>query len=134
MWTPARQALLEASLQARPRPVLVGNPDIVAPRETGFSTEPGAYAHQLADRTGVAPEFFGKPFRSIFDLAFAQVPDANPARTVMVGDSLHTDILGGQTAGVKTALIADYGFFAGADEAQAIASAGILPDYILTRP
>lgn len=134
VWTEARQALLEAALIRNPRPVFVGNPDIVAPREDGFSTEPGSYAHRLADRTGVKPRFFGKPFRNIFDLAFAQLGAFNPARTVMVGDSLHTDILGGQAAGVKTALISNYGFFGGADVHGPIAASGIMPDYILQQP
>jgi len=134
VWTEARQALLEASLIRNPRPVYVGNPDIVAPRETGFSTEPGSYAHRLATATGVAPKFFGKPFDNIFELAFARLGTFDPARVVMVGDSLHTDILGGQAAGVKTALIADYGFFAGCDVDGPIATSGIQPDYILKRP
>ena len=134
VWTEARQKLLETSLQQRPRPVFVGNPDIVAPRETGFSTEPGAYAHRLADATGIEPRFFGKPFSNIFDLAFAHLGDFDPARTLMVGDSLHTDILGGQAAGLKTALIANYGFFAGHDVSDPIAVSGIEPDYILAEP
>lgn len=133
-WTEVRQRLLEASLIKNPRPVYVGNPDIVAPRENGFSTEPGAFAHQLADRTGVAPQFFGKPFQNIYDLAFAQLGLPDPARTVMVGDSLHTDILGGQVAGVKTALIAGFGFFGGGDVTGPIARSGIAPDFILERP
>lgn len=134
VWSEARQALLEAALIRNPRPVFVGNPDIVAPREDGFSTEPGSYAHRLADQTGVAPRFFGKPFHNIFDLAFAQLGAFDPMRTVMVGDSLHTDILGGQAAGIKTALIAGYGFFGGADVHDPIATSGIKPDYILERP
>jgi glycerol 3-phosphatase-2 len=135
VWTEDRQALLEASLTGTPRPVYVGNPDIVAPRETGFSTEPGSFAHRLADRTGVEPQFFGKPFHNIFDLAFAQLaPGYDPQRVVMVGDSLHTDILGGQAAGVKTALIAGYGFFGGTDVHVPIAESGIRPDYILEQP
>jgi len=134
VWPPERQTLLETSLREHARPVYVGNPDIVAPRETGFSTEPGHFAHRLADATGVEPRFFGKPFGNIFDLAFARLDAFDPARTVMVGDSLHTDILGGQAAGVKTALIAGYGFFAGHDVANPIATAGIEPDYILARP
>ncbi|MEM7669972.1 MAG: HAD-IIA family hydrolase, partial [Pseudomonadota bacterium] len=119
-WTEARQALLETSLMRNPRPVFVGNPDIVAPRETGFSSEPGYYAHRLADRTGVVPEFLGKPFPQIFDLAFARLGEGDRGRIVMVGDSLHTDILGGQIAGLKTALIAGYGFFAGVDVEKAV--------------
>ncbi|WP_432816802.1 HAD-IIA family hydrolase [Sulfitobacter sp. JB4-11] len=134
VWTESRQAMLEAALRARPRPVYVGNPDIVAPREQGFSTEPGSFAHRLADATGVAPQFYGKPFGNIFDLAFAHLGGIDPARTVMVGDSLHTDILGGQAAGIKTALIADYGFFAGHDVQPRIAASGIAPDFILKRP
>lgn len=133
-WTQERQMLLEQSLRVAPRPVYVGNPDIVAPRETGFSTEPGCYAHRLADATGVAPKFFGKPFKTIFDLAFERLDKAEPGRTVMVGDSLHTDILGGQSAGIKTALISDYGFFAGHDVINPIAVSGIQPDFILERP
>jgi len=134
VWTETRQALLEASLRNAPRPVYVGNPDIVAPREDGFSIEPGHFAHRLADQTGVEPQFFGKPFGNIFDLAFAQIDKIDLGRTVMVGDSLHTDILGGQAAGLKTALIAGYGFFAGHDVAGPIATSGIQPDYILQRP
>ncbi len=134
-WTEERQNLLEAALAARPRPVWVGNPDIVAPREAGFSVEPGHYAHQLADRTGIAPNFFGKPFGNIYDLAFQRLDPSIPRdRIVMVGDSLHTDILGAQTAGIKSALIADYGFFAGSDVFDAIRRAGIRPDHVLNRP
>lgn len=134
-WGEKRQILLESSLITHPRPVLVGNPDIVAPREVGFSTEPGSYAHRLADRTGIQPRFFGKPFHNIFDLVFGHLGAGyDKSRILMVGDSLHTDILGGQAAGVKTALNAGHGFFAGHDVAKAIATSGIQPDFILQRP
>ena len=133
-WTEERQSLLEASILSNPRPVYVGNPDIVAPREGGFSTEPGAFAHRLADRTGVSPQFFGKPFSNIFDLAFARLDNSDSARVVMVGDSLHTDILGGHVAEVKTALISNFGFFSGSDVTKAISVSGIQPDFILDRP
>ena len=135
VWTEERQDLLEAALIRNQRPVFVGNPDIVAPRETGFSTEPGSYAHRLADRTGVEPYFFGKPFGNIFDLVFERLEnDVDCSRIAMVGDSLHTDILGGQAANVKSVLIAGYGFFQGHEVAEAIAASGIKPDYILDRP
>lgn len=134
-WTEERQQLLEDALIARPRPVWVANPDIVAPRESGFSTEPGSFAHRLADRAGVDPIFFGKPFANIYDIAFARLgKDVDRSRIVMVGDSLHTDILGAQTAGIASALIANFGFFAGHSVDQYIAEAGIRPDFILKRP
>ncbi len=134
-WNEARQARLEAALIDKPRPVWVGNPDIVAPRENGFSIEPGHFAHRLADRTGVTPRFFGKPFPDIFELAFASLKaPIDRSRALMVGDSLHTDILGAQTAKVASALVAGYGFFAGHDIDASIAQAGIAPDFILKRP
>ena len=134
-WTEARQDLLEAALRAHPRPVLVGNPDIVAPRETGFSIEPGYFAHRLADRTGVEPEFFGKPFGAVFDLAFRRLgPGFDRDRVLMVGDSLHTDVLGAQAAGLASALVTSHGFFAGDDAARWMEMSGIRPDYLLDHP
>nr|WP_235971250.1 HAD-IIA family hydrolase [Palleronia pontilimi] len=133
-WTEHRQALLEDAMRARPRPVIVGNPDIVAPREDGLSREPGHFAHGLADRTGIAPVFLGKPFPQIFELALARL-DAPPppARVLMVGDTLHTDILGGRHMGVATALVTGFGSLKGLDVDDAIARSGIVPDLIVGR-
>ncbi len=134
-WTDERQTLLESSLRTKPRPVLVGNPDIVAPRVDGLSREPGYFAHRLADATGVTPEFFGKPFANVFEMALAKLaPGYDPARVVMVGDTLQTDILGGRVAGVKTALITEYGALRGVNVAAAISRSGIVPDFIMPRP
>jgi len=134
-WTENRQALLETSLAQNPRQVLVGNPDIVAPRDTGLSKEPGHYAHRLADKTGIAPLFFGKPFGPVFETALARAGQGiDPDRIVMVGDTLQTDILGGRAAGVKTALITGFGSLRGMDAQEAIVRSGIVPDYIMERP
>ncbi len=134
VWNETRQAMLEAALLERPRPVLVGNPDIVAPREYGFSKEPGLFAHRLADRTGVTPQFFGKPFANIYDLAFSRLGHIDKSRVLMVGDSLHTDILGARNAGIASALISGFGFFAGHDVETAIMKAGIVPSFVVNRP
>lgn len=135
-WTPARQTLLIDSLRRNPRPVLVGNPDIVAPREGGLTLEPGYFAHQIADATGIVPRFYGKPFPDIFQMALSRAqaarPDlTDPTRMLMVGDTLHTDILGGAAAGLRTALITDHGALCGMDVPAAITTAGIRPDLIL---
>ena len=134
VWTEERQEMLLDSLKRNSRPVYVGNPDIVAPREGGFSVEPGSFAHRVADITGISPIFYGKPFRNIFDLAFERLGNFNPDRTVMVGDSLHTDILGGHNVGIKTALISGHGFFSGQGVDKPIEISGIKPDYILADP
>ncbi len=133
-WTEARQVMLEEALRTNPRKVLVANPDIVAPRETGFSAEPGHFAHRLADRTGVVPEFFGKPFPGIFDISLARAGAVDKARVLMVGDSLHTDILGARAVGIASALVTRFGFFANADADRSIHQSGIIPDFVIDRP
>lgn len=61
---------------------------------------------------GIAPYFKGifisgeiginKPDKRFFDSCFAQIPGFDPARTIMVGDSLTSDVLGGKNAGIPT--------------------------------
>ena len=134
-WNDERQKLLVRSIAANPRPVLVGNPDIVAPYEGGLSREPGYYAHLLADETGCSPLFFGKPFANVFTYAMSVLGgETPPNRILMVGDTLHTDILGGRAVGFKTALVTGYGFFGGADPEPAIRQTGLVPDFIMPRP
>ena len=43
-----------------------------------------------------------KPAKAYFDACFAQIPDFDPAKAMIVGDSLSSDILGGINAGIKT--------------------------------
>ncbi|MBL1437383.1 MAG: HAD-IIA family hydrolase [Rhodobacteraceae bacterium] len=130
IWNDARQAMLVETLRANPRPALVGNPDLVAPYEHGFTLQPGLYAHWLADRTGLEPLFFGKPFGGMFTEARRRFGAVPPERVLMIGDTLHTDILGGAAAGFKTLLVENHGMFKGADVAPYIEKSGIAPDYI----
>lgn len=120
---------LAAALAQRRRPVVVANPDLVAPRETGLSKEPGYYAHELADALDLSPVFFGKPFGNAFDDAKTRLQGIDPQRTAMVGDTLHTDILGGAAAGFKTVLVQDHGLFAGLATETFVQKSGIIPDY-----
>lgn len=46
-----------------------------------------------------------KPSKEYFDGCFAQIPDFEPAKAMMVGDSLTSDILGGIQSGMKTCWI-----------------------------
>jgi HAD superfamily hydrolase (TIGR01450 family) len=131
-WTPARQSMLAESLRRRPRPVLCGNPDLVAPRETGLTLEPGFHAHALHDATGVAPVFYGKPFADAFALAAARIdPRIPPQRIAMVGDTLHTDILGGAAQGWRTVLVRSHGLLKDLDHRALIRRTGIVPDFIV---
>ncbi len=130
-WTAALQDRLMRALAHRMRPLVVANPDIVAPQEGGLSVEPGAFAHDLADQLGLVPQWFGKPFGDGFADAMARLGGIPAARVAMVGDTLHTDILGGRAAGMGTILVARHGLFAGRDVAPYIARSGIVPDVIV---
>jgi len=134
-WSMELHSKMLQSLINNLRPLLVGNPDVVAPREDKFSIEPGFYAHEIARQTKVVPGFFGKPFVNSFDaikakLAFDKL-DVDPSRIAMVGDTLHTDILGGAAAGFRTILVEDHGLFRGLDPAPYIETSGIVPDFIV---
>ena len=130
-WTEAQQMLLQESLAKVARPILVGNPDIVAPRGRYLSLEPGYYGHKLGSELKIEAKFFGKPFTNIYDLAFSRLPNIDPSRVVMVGDTLHTDVLGGAAYGIKTALVTDHGLFSGYDYKKFIEQTQIVPDYII---
>ena len=43
-----------------------------------------------------------KPERAYFDYCFAHIDGFDPARALMIGDSLTGDVLGGKNAGIKT--------------------------------
>ena len=45
---------------------------------------------------------FNKHAKEFFDACFARIPDFDPKKAVMVGDSLTSDILGGKNAGITT--------------------------------
>ena len=125
-------AEISNELQARPRPVLVGNPDLASPWETGFNVEPGEYAHRLTDRLGLEPVFFGKPYANAFDELFSRLPENfDRRRAVMIGDTLHTDILGGAAAGMSTILVTGHGVLKSMDISECITASGICPDYVI---
>jgi len=130
-WNESRQLLLRESLAQTPRPILVGNPDIIAPRGSHFSLEPGHYAYELGRDLKLELQLFGKPFANIYDLAFKRLPNVNFSRVAMVGDSLHTDILGGAAYGVKTVLVTEHGLFSGFDCRPFIMETKIFPDFII---
>ncbi len=134
-WNMNLHAKMLQSLKTSPRPLLVGNPDVVAPREDKFSIEPGFYAHDIANQTGVEPLFCGKPFTNSFDAVKARLESEGstvPAsRIAMVGDTLHTDILGGAAAGFRTILVENHGLFRGHKTAPYIEKSGIVPDFIV---
>lgn len=75
----------------------------------------------LQDRTGIAQHLFGKACPEAFVAVLAGMA---PGRNAMIGDTLHSDILGGQAAGLATIPVAALGLFT----APHIAQSGIVPN------
>ena len=133
-WSIGRHALLAQALRESPRPVLVANPDVSAPYpDRRLSAEPGYWALRIEAETGVRCEPYGKPFAPAFELALSRLGSAaaRPERVAMVGDGLHTDILGGLAAGLGTVLVTDHGLLKGLDWRERSARTGIVPDHVV---
>jgi len=129
-WNETLQDRLTQSLSRKARPVKVANPDLVAPRGDLLTLEPGYFSHLAATATGAQLDFFGKPFDRAFEAALARLPGIAPERILMVGDTLHTDILGGQASGMSTLLVTDHGALQGMNIEACIQRSGICPDFI----
>ena len=132
-WGDMRQSYLRAALSDRLRPVVVANPDLVAPQEYGLSIEPGYFAHELMDQfPDLDIEFHGKPFPSVYDRVEALLGNGvSRDRIVMMGDTLHTDILGANMRGWGSVLVTGHGFLKGQDVEAAIRQSGIVPDWLI---
>lgn len=137
-WNDEKQNTLIEALTDRPRPLLLANPDLIAPQSQQSSIEAGSYVLLLPNQLFNQVRVFGKPYPLIYEIARQRLRSQkivfNPERCVMIGDTLHTDILGGNAFGIKTALVTDYGFLRAADYQTAIAESGIFPDYVLNSP
>ncbi len=132
-WTMTRQDLLVKAMQHRPRNMLIGNADLAAPRDEGFSVEPGHFGHQIADLFPNHVQFFGKPFPEVYDLIEATLPSLTPNRIAMCGDTLHTDILGAAARGWRTVLVTQDGLFAGYDTRPFSKQSRLFADWRLDR-
>ena len=138
-WDPMYQEILKESLLSKPRPFFVSNPDIVAPHLDTFSIEPAFYTFHLINDGVNLPIWFGKPFPQIFEMALERVEaitgmNINLSRVGMVGDTLHTDILGANSFGIKSVLMTNHGLFKDEKISKMIKNTGIIPDFIVQSP
>lgn len=130
-WTNNQQKLLTQSLLRRQRPVLIANADLVAPRDNGFSLEPGNFGHLLLDQGVKDVSFFGKPFPKVYDLLEQTLGEVDQDKIIMCGDSLHTDVIGAAARGWKTVLVTRDGLFAGFDTSDFCKRSNLYPDWRL---
>ncbi|BDW86494.1 HAD-IIA family hydrolase [Roseicyclus marinus] len=133
IWTPDRQGFLLKALERQPRPVVIANADLVAPREGGFTLEPGHFGHLLLDEGIPDVRFLGKPFSEVYEMVEASLPGTSTERIAMCGDTLHTDILGAAARGWRSVLVSRDGLFAGEYAPAYCLSSNIRPTWHLSR-
>ena len=138
-WDPLWQEILLNSLKDYPRPLFVANPDLVAPHQNKFSIEPAYYVSLLIKNGVHLPFWLGKPFHTIFEIAVNRINELSGryvplSRIGMVGDTLHTDILGANSFGLKSILMTKYGLLRDSNIGEMIKKTNIIPDYIVEGP
>ncbi len=138
-WDSMVQEILQDTLLRKPRPIFVANPDLVAPHVSKFSIEPGFYTFHLINNGVNLPIWFGKPFPLIFQMALDKVKsitgkNINLSKIGMVGDTLHTDILGANCFGIKSILMTNHGLLKNNKISTLIKKTGIIPDFIVQNP
>lgn len=74
------------------------SPDIFVPG-------PGLYVSAIKCGTGREPIVLGKPGTYFFDIIRSQHPSIDPARTIMIGDRLTTDMPFGHNNGMSTLFV-----------------------------
>lgn len=70
-----------------------------------FVPGPGVYVSAIKAGTGRDPIVLGKPGTYFFDIIRSQHPDIDPARTIMIGDRLTTDMPFGRNNGLSTLFV-----------------------------
>jgi len=121
-------------LRRRTIPAIIANPDGAYPMsKKDVNIAIGGLAYMIEKITGRKFIRFGKPDSQIFMFALEYIlpshPGMNKKDILMVGDTLHTDILGGNKFGLDTALVLT-GNLLPEDYENRIMSTGIAPTYI----
>lgn len=102
------------------------NPDMLDPASDGMEPACGVILKAIEAATGKAPYIVGKPNPMMMRLA-KEILGAHSNETMMVGDRMDTDILGGMEAGMKTALV-----LSGVSSEKTIDDFPYRPDFIFS--
>lgn len=120
-------------LRLRNIPVIVANTDRSYPvSDKMLAIAVGSLADMVENITGRHFLKFGKPDSTMFIFAYEhtkRAQEVGKSKILMVGDTLYTDIIGGNKFGIDTALVLT-GNTLNEHYEQRIKSMGIIPDYI----
>ena len=114
--------------------MIVANSDLIYPvTKNDVSIATGAIAKLVESIVGSRFIYYGKPDVQMFLYAYDSLkkddPHLDKSKILMVGDTLHTDILGGTKFGVDTVLVLS-GNTSKKNAEWLIQASGIRPDYI----
>jgi 4-nitrophenyl phosphatase len=105
---------------------ILTNPDKILPVEGGvFVPGAGSISALLEYATGLSPIIIGKPHPLIYQIA-ARKLGYDPKELIIIGDSLETDIKGGQALGISTCLV-----ITGVTSREQLDESNIKPDYVV---
>ncbi|MEZ4776498.1 MAG: HAD-IIA family hydrolase [Bacteroidia bacterium] len=114
-------------------PVIVANTDAAYPvSKYDLAVAVGSIANMMEHIVGKKFIRFGKPDAQMFNFAFEHIQKERPIQKneiLMVGDTLHTDIMGGNKFGMDTALVLSGNTLPNRAEIL-IEAYGIIPNYI----
>ena len=120
-------------IRKKPIPVIVANTDFSYPvTRNEVAIAAGGVASMIESVVGRKFIRFGKPDSQMFMFAYDLIRERLPINKkdiLMVGDTLHTDILGGNKFGFDTVLVLSGNTLSGEAETKINAS-GIVPTYI----
>ncbi|MGC9400365.1 MAG: HAD-IIA family hydrolase [Anaerolineae bacterium] len=119
------ETMARAALLIRGGAEFIGtNPDRSYPSERGLVPGAGAQLALLETATDVRPVIVGKPEPVLYRQALQRM-DATPAETLVIGDRLDTDILGGVRLRMRTALL-----LSGVQQEADLATSPVHPDLV----
>ncbi|GAA4314934.1 HAD-IIA family hydrolase [Mucilaginibacter gynuensis] len=120
-------------LRKRTIPAIVANTDYAYPlSKNDISIAVGSIANMVESIVGKEFIRFGKPDSQMFMFAYDLIRERRPINKkniVMVGDTLFTDIIGGNKFGLDTVLVLSGNTLPG-DAESSIHATGIVPTYI----
>jgi 4-nitrophenyl phosphatase len=80
------------------------NPDVIITSEEGIVPENGAILAAIEAASSVSPQIIGKPSSIIFNIALEKL-NSKDYETIVIGDSIYTDILGASDANIDSILV-----------------------------
>lgn len=136
-WSESMNAVLNL-LRGRNLPVINANADLSYPagdKHINFAV--GSIAHMVERVLGKHFIHFGKPGSLLYSYIWERILGSgsrmDKRHILMVGDTLTTDIIGGNRFGIDTALVLA-GNTSPEEHRRLIETTGIIPDYVFSSP